>query len=90
MKASRFSDAQKAFILKQGADGTPVADILRSPDAFELNRRDFVRGGSGEMRSQPSMILGGIGQLDGGHTCGLEGGPPPSRLSVVLSRRSHL
>ncbi len=29
MKASQFSDAQKAFILKQGADGTPVAEICR-------------------------------------------------------------
>lgn len=29
MKASRFSDAQKAFILKQGDDGTPVAEICR-------------------------------------------------------------
>jgi len=29
MKASQFSDAQKAFILKQGADGMPVADICR-------------------------------------------------------------
>ena len=29
MKGSRFSDAQKAFILKQGADGMPVADICR-------------------------------------------------------------
>ena len=29
MKASRFSEAQKAFILKQGADGMPVADICR-------------------------------------------------------------
>ena len=29
MKASRFSDAQKAFILKQGNDGIPVADICR-------------------------------------------------------------
>ena len=29
MKASRFSDAQKAFILKQGDDGMPVADICR-------------------------------------------------------------
>jgi len=27
MKASKFSDAQKAFILKQGANGVPVADI---------------------------------------------------------------
>jgi putative transposase len=29
MKASRFSEAQKTFILKQGADGMPVADICR-------------------------------------------------------------
>lgn len=29
MKASKFSDAQKAFVLKQGADGMPVADICR-------------------------------------------------------------
>ncbi len=29
MKASTFSDAQQAFILKQGADGVPVADICR-------------------------------------------------------------
>jgi putative transposase len=29
MKASQFSDAQKAFILKQGGDGVPVAEICR-------------------------------------------------------------
>jgi len=29
MKASNFSDAQKAFILKQGDDGMPVAEICR-------------------------------------------------------------
>jgi putative transposase len=29
MKASQFSDAQKAFILKQGNAGVPVADICR-------------------------------------------------------------
>jgi putative transposase len=29
MKASKFSGAQKAFILKQGNDGMPVADICR-------------------------------------------------------------
>lgn len=29
MKASRFIDAQKAFILKQGEDGVPVAEICR-------------------------------------------------------------
>ena len=29
MRASRFSDALKAFILKQGSVGMPVADICR-------------------------------------------------------------
>ena len=29
MKASNFSDAQKAFIIKQGEDGTPVAELCR-------------------------------------------------------------
>ncbi|KRQ03845.1 transposase [Bradyrhizobium manausense] len=29
MKASKFSDAQKAFILKQGHDGVTVAEICR-------------------------------------------------------------
>ena len=26
MKVSKFADAQKAFIIKQGEDGTPVAE----------------------------------------------------------------
>jgi putative transposase len=29
MKASKFSDAQKAFILTQGTDGMPVGDVCR-------------------------------------------------------------
>ena len=29
MKASKFTEAQKAFILKQGKEGTPVAEICR-------------------------------------------------------------
>jgi putative transposase len=29
MKDSKFSNAQKAFILKQGANGTPMAEICR-------------------------------------------------------------
>lgn len=40
MKASNFSDAQKAFIIKQGEDGTPV-------------RRSAVRRGSAR---QPTSI----------------------------------
>ena len=29
MKESRFSDSQKAFIIKQGNERTPVAEICR-------------------------------------------------------------
>jgi len=29
MKASKCTDAQKAFIIKQGEEGTPVAEICR-------------------------------------------------------------
>lgn len=29
MKASKFTDAQKAFIIKQGEEGTPVSEICR-------------------------------------------------------------
>lgn len=32
MEASNFTDAQKTFILKQGSDGVPVADICRKAE----------------------------------------------------------
>lgn len=35
MKASNFPDAQKAFIFKQGEEGTPVADICRKAEISE-------------------------------------------------------
>ena len=45
MKASRFSEAQKAFILKQGNDGMPVAEICRkagiSPATYFNWKRKF-------------------------------------------------
>lgn len=36
MKESKFADAQKAFILKQGADGHPVAEICRRAGISEV------------------------------------------------------
>jgi len=41
MKASKFTDAQKAFVVKQGEEGTPVAEICRKAgdkpgDLFQL------------------------------------------------------
>ena len=43
MKASKFSDAQKAFILKQGSDGVPVADICRKAGIGQATYFDWKR-----------------------------------------------
>lgn len=32
MKASKFTDAQKAFVIKQGEEGTPVAEVCRKAE----------------------------------------------------------
>ena len=53
MKASKFSEAQKAFILKQGADGMPVADICRKAgisQAIYFNWKKVRRDEPPEMR----------------------------------------
>jgi hypothetical protein len=39
MKASQFSDAQKAFIWKQGRVGVPVADIFRKAGDSNLKKK---------------------------------------------------
>lgn len=36
MKASRFTEAQKAFVLKQGEEGTPVAEVLVPADVVSV------------------------------------------------------
>lgn len=35
MKASRFTEAEKAFALKQGEEGAPVAEICRSSSVWK-------------------------------------------------------
>ncbi len=42
MKASKFTDAQKAFILKHGADGHPVAEICRKAGIRVDQGSEFV------------------------------------------------
>ena len=47
MKASQFTDAQKAFVIKQGEEGTPVAEICRKvgiSQATYFNRRKKYAG----------------------------------------------
>jgi putative transposase len=49
MKASRFSDAQKAFILRQGTDGMPVADICRKAGISQATYFNWKRRYDGLM-----------------------------------------
>ena len=47
MKASKFTDAQKAFIIRQGEEGAPVADICRKAgisQATYFNRKKKYAG----------------------------------------------
>jgi putative transposase len=43
MKASKFTVAQKAFVIKQGEEGTPVAEVCRkagiSPAYFNWKKK---------------------------------------------------
>ncbi|MBG6143953.1 hypothetical protein IWQ51_002082 [Labrenzia sp. EL_142] len=48
MKASRFTDAQKAFIIKQGEDGKPVAEQCREAGISQVTYFNWkkIRGSS--------------------------------------------
>ena len=52
MKASKFSDAQKAFILKQGADGMPVADICRKTEISQATYFNWKKKYDGLLPSE--------------------------------------
>jgi putative transposase len=54
MKASRFSEAQKAFILKQGTDGMPVADICRKAGISQATYFNWKKKYDGLRLSSPS------------------------------------
>ena len=56
MKASRFSEAQKAFILKQGADGMPVADICRKAGISQATYFNWKKRYDGLLPSSRSKL----------------------------------
>jgi putative transposase len=52
MKASRFSDVQKAFILERGADGMPVADTCRKVGISQATYFNWKRKYDGLLPSE--------------------------------------
>lgn len=43
MKASNFSDVQNALIIKQGEDGTPVAEICRKAGSSQATHFNWKK-----------------------------------------------
>lgn len=59
MKASKFSDAQKAFILKQSDDGVPVAEICRKAgDALDLRQDHRTELAGADQRHTNGTAIG--------------------------------
>ena len=56
MKASRFSDAQKAFILKQSSDGMPVADVCRKAGISQATYFNWKKKYAGMMPSEMRRV----------------------------------
>ena len=56
MKASKFTDAQKAFIIRQGEDGTPVAEICRKAGISQATYFNWKKKYAGMMPSEMKRL----------------------------------
>ena len=56
MKASKFTDAQKAFIIRQGDEGTPVADICRKAGISQATYFNWKKKYAGMMPSEMKRL----------------------------------
>ncbi|WP_429771131.1 IS3 family transposase [Aurantiacibacter flavus] len=52
MKASKFTDAQKAFVIKQGEEGTPVAEVCRKAGISQATYFNWKKKYAGLMPSE--------------------------------------
>ena len=56
MKASKFTDAQKVFIVKQGEEGTPVAEICRKAGISQATYFNWKKKYAGLMPSEMKKL----------------------------------
>jgi putative transposase len=56
MKASEFTDAQKAFIIRQGEDGIPVAEICRKAGISQATYFNWKKKYAGLMPSEMKRL----------------------------------
>jgi putative transposase len=56
MKASKFSDAQKAFVLKQAEDGTAIGEVCRKAGISEATFYNWRKRYAGLMPSEVKLL----------------------------------
>lgn len=56
VKASRFTDAQKALIIKQSEDGTPIAEICRKAGISQATYFNWKKKYAGLMPSETRRL----------------------------------
>ena len=56
MKSSKFSDAQKAFILKQGEEGVPVAEVCRKAGISQATYFNWKKKFGGMLPSEVKKL----------------------------------
>ena len=56
MKASRFTDAQKAFVVKQGEEGVPVSEICRKAGISDATYYNWKKKYSGMLPSEMKRL----------------------------------
>ena len=56
MRSSKFSVAQKAFILKQGDDGVPVAEICRKAGIRQATHFDWRKTFAGLLPTEMKRL----------------------------------
>lgn len=56
MKASKFSEAQIAFVLKQAEDGTPIAEVCRKAGISQATFYNWRKKYAGLMPSEMKRL----------------------------------
>ena len=56
MKASNFSDAQKAYVLRQGEEGVPVAEICRKAGISQATYFNWKKKFGGMLPSEVKKL----------------------------------
>jgi len=56
MKASRFTDSQKAFIIKQGEEGRPIAEVCREAGIRQATYFNWRKKYAGLMPSEMKRL----------------------------------